>query len=228
MAVATGPALYPGASTFPGTSVFPGQGTAPLIRLRYSTDDQTVLYPTWTNAESSLRSYSTSRGHDAPMSEMDPGTANFNMDNRTRTFDPLNNALIKPFNRYWLYEEFNGSVRDIFRGYALSYGQLWPEQGIDAVAVVNCADEFSVLLSASMPTTSPPRESYSALVGFDNPDGYWDMNEDPIGRSRLPTDPTILPAPRVSGVPLYATAATDRRADLRTSLIRSRRRRAIG
>jgi len=228
MAVSTGTALYPGASTFPGASVFPGQGTAPIIRLRYSTDDQTVLYPAWTNAESSLRSYSTSRGHDAPMSEMDPGTASFNMDNRTRTFDPLNNALIRPFNRWHLYEEFNGSVRDIYKGYALSYGQLWPEMGIDAVAVVNCADEFAVLAASALPVTSPPRESYAALISSDNPDGYWEMSEDPAARTRLAIDPVILPAPRVAGVLLQATVATDRRGDLRNSLLRSRRRRAIG
>ena len=227
MAVATGPALYPGASTFPGASVFPGQGTAPIIRLRYSTSDQTID-PSWTNAESSLRSYSVSRGHDAPMSEMDPGTATFNLDNRTRTFDPLNNAAIRPYNRWWLYEEFNGNVRDIYKGYALSYGQLWPEAGIDAVAVVNCADEFAVLAASALPVTSPPRESYATLIASDNPDGYWEMSEDPAARTRQPVDPVILPAPRVAGVLLQATVATDRRGDLRNSLIKSRRTRAIG
>jgi len=227
VAVATGPALYPGASTFPGASVFPGQGTAPIIRLRYSTSDQTID-PSWTNAESSLRSYSVSRGHDAPMSEMDPGTATFNLDNRTRTFDPLNNAAIRPYNRWWLYEEFNGNVRDIYKGYALSYGQLWPEAGIDAVAVVNCADEFAVLAASALPVTSPPRESYATLIASDNPDGYWEMSEDPAARTRQPVDPVILPAPRVAGVLLQATVATDRRGDLRNSLIKSRRTRAIG
>lgn len=202
-----------------------GQGNSPVIRLLYSTDDQTVgENRAWTEITSSLRSYSTSRGHDAPMSETDPGTAIFNLDNRTRTFDPLNNSAIRPFNKYWLYEEFDGSRQDIFIGYAQSYGQQWPEQGIDAVAIVNCVDELAVLSSMSLPTTSPPRDSYAALIASDNPDGYWDMSEDPTARTREATDPVILPMPRVGGILLPATIATDRRGDLRRNLIKSKRR----
>ena len=222
----TGSPLWPGASTFPGASVFPGQGVAPIIRARYSTDDASVSIPTWIELTASqMRNFATSTGRDDERSEFTAGNATLTLDNRNRTFDPNNNAAIKPLNRLWLYEEFSGEVHSLIKGYVTAWTQQWPQGGLaDATATADMSDEFLVLSQAALPVTTPHRDSYASLAAADNPDGYWDLNEDPTGRTRLFTDPTILPAPRIAGVWVQATPAGDRRGDLRRNIIKPRKR----
>lgn len=139
-----------------------------------------------------MRDYDISHGRSSTLSEFETGQATLTLDNRTRTFDPLNNALIRPFNRWWIYEEFSGVVEDLFRGYAISYANEWPEKGKDAIAVVTIADELAVLAAAGLPATDPVRESYSALIAVDLPEAYFDLNEDPIDRVKIDTGENIV------------------------------------
>jgi hypothetical protein len=167
---------------------------SPIPRCRISYDDVSVATPNWTEVTNAdFRAFTSSRGRDAEHSEFDAGTATASLDNRDRAYDPA--ALpdvIRPLNRIWLYYEFSGVVDDIFKGYVSAWGQDWPGGGwSDAVATANAADEFSVLSQAALPVTSPPRESYADLLATDGPVGYWDMNEDPASRQRLPSEIVI-------------------------------------
>jgi hypothetical protein len=181
MAATTGPALKTSTSQVTSTSTLSGQGLAPIVRGRYSTDDVSVVTPTWIElAASQLRNFGVSRGRDSEQSQFDAGTASVTLDNRDRTFDPVLHATIRPLNRWWLFEEFSGEVQDLFKGYAESYGNQWPGGGwSDAECIVTLADEFKVAALDNLPTTNPPRGSYADLVLFDQPSGYWAMKDDP-------------------------------------------------
>ena len=142
----TGTTLFPGASTFPNTSgVNPGQGPIPLFRCLYSTDNFSVSTPTWVDASADLRSVSVDRGRNSELENFDAGSASVTLNNRTRTYDPNVNALIRPMNRVWIYAEFSGARIDLFRGYAESWGQDWPDGGFDQVAILHAVDEVKVL-----------------------------------------------------------------------------------
>lgn len=220
LSFSVGPAVVTSTTAITSTTIVTGQGNFPLARCRLSYDDVSVPTPSWGEvANADFRSFSSSRGRDNELSEFDAGTASVTFDNRDRSFDPLNNSAIRPLNRVWLYYEFNGRVRDIFKGYASSWGQDWPNGGwSDAVATANASDELLVLSQAALPTTNPPRESYDDLIASDSPIGYWDMSEDPAGRTRVsssddswqfvpPEDPVI-----------------ERRGDLRRAQRGSRRK----
>jgi hypothetical protein len=173
---ATGTAVYPSTSLFPGSSVYPGQGSKPLLVCLYSTDSASVFSPNWTDATADVRAFTTSRGRDNELSRVDPGTARITLNNRDRAYDPAHVAAIRPMNRWWIRQQFAGSTNSIFLGYAHSYGQVWPDKsGVDAVAVVDCTDEFSRLAREKLPTTDPPRDSYQDLVMFDNPAAYYPL-----------------------------------------------------
>lgn len=189
MAVATSdPLIMP----FTMGSAKMGQGTVPLFWLLYSTDDLADSTPNWLDASQSLRSFSTSRGRTTELDEVDAGQMTLNLDNTSRQFDPIANANVRPRNRWWLREQFNGLTNDVFKGYAKSYDQTWPDK-TDAVAVVNCTDEFSILSRDSLPLLDPqppppPTQisaphpvsdaTYSDVVMFDKPSSYWPMNDD--------------------------------------------------
>ena len=211
---------------YPDTNLYPSQGTGPLLRCRLSFDDASDPTPNWTEiANVDIRSFSVRRGRDSELDEFDAGTATVVFDNRDRFFDPNQNASISPLNRLWLYAELNGVIYDLFRGYVDSWELAWPGGGwSDAEATANCVDEFFVLSMMALPTTNPPRESYTDLVAADNPLGFWDMNENPADRVRAPSVEIPYVAPRKAVItaeewgPNHAS-----RADLRR-LRRSRRK----
>jgi len=185
-----GPAVVTGPTVVTGPAVVTGQGPISIIRARYTTDDASISSPVW--QETSIREFDFTRGRSSTLSEFETGQATLTLDNRTRTFDPLNNALIRPFSRWWIYEEFSGAVEDLFRGYAISYVNEWPEKGKDAIAVVTLMDELGVLAAQGLPTTDPVRESYSALIAVDLPEAYWDLNDDPTTRVLLDTGDNVV------------------------------------
>jgi hypothetical protein len=175
---ATGTAVYPSTSLFPGSSVYPGQGTSPMLVCLYSTDPASTFAPNWTDATADVRAFTTSRGRDNELSRVDPGIARITLNNRDRAYDPAHVGAIRPMNRWWIREQFAGSTNSIFLGYAHSYAQLWPERSgsVDAIAVVDCTDEFSRLAREKLPTTDPPRDTYADVVQFDEPHAYWRFN----------------------------------------------------
>lgn len=142
----------------------------------YSTDDASVSTPTWNDATSKVRAFSSSRGRESELAEVDAGTAMLTLDNRTRTFDPVINTAIRPMNRWWIREQFTGETQDIFKGYAESYDQTWPN-GMDAETVVQCADEFKILALDRLPTMNPPRDSYADVIQFDQPGSWWRFDD---------------------------------------------------
>jgi hypothetical protein len=152
-----------------------GQGNQPELWVLYTTDDVSDSVPTWADATQKVRAFSTSRGRESELSEVDAGTATLTLDNRTRTFDPIISGGIRPMNQWWLREQFSGETQDIFKGYADSYDQQW--EGMDAVAVVSCTDEFKVLARDELPATNPPGDSYEDLIIFDRPMAYWRMDD---------------------------------------------------
>src|SRR6476646_17334 len=189
--VNTGTMRYPSTTDFPSTSTYPGQGTSYVMSLLYSTDAFAAPTPTWIDATTDLRGFQVQRGRQTDLDEVDAGTATFNMNNRAREFDPVNNAGIKPRNRWWLREQFNGFTNDVFFGYAESYEQTWPSM-TDAVAVVSCVDEFQVLARSRVPLMDPPRSTYADVVASDNPTSYWRWSDANM-TSTLMTRDTEMP-----------------------------------
>lgn len=195
MAVTTGAALIIPFTV--GTSQIVGQGNFPIVRCRISFDDYAESTPVWNEVTNSdFRGYSTSRGRENEQQTHDAGTATVVLDNRDRAYDPNVNATVTPMNGLWLYEEFSGEVRDIFKGYVDAWQQGWPDGGwSDAVVTATATDEFKVLAMQAVPTTSPPRGTYADLVAVDIPTGYWRLNEDPDQFIQEPVNPPPNPNP---------------------------------
>ena len=146
--------------------------------------------PVWTTATASVRSFSVSRGRETELTEVDAGTATLVLNNRTRTFDPVQNPAIRPLNRWWIRSQFTGETQDVFKGYASSYDQQWTPPS-DATTVVNCTDEFKILSLDRLPTMDPPRATYQALIESDHPVGYWTFDDNPETRLFSPNvDPS--------------------------------------
>lgn len=148
----------------------------------YATDDASVSAPAWIDATSRARGFSSSRGRESELTQIEAGTCTVRVDNRTREFDPVANSSIRPLNRWWIREQFSGETQDIFKGWAERIDQEW--EATDAVAVITCSDEFKLLGLDSLPTTSPPRGSYSEVVESDLPTGYWPLNDPPEFRTQ--------------------------------------------
>lgn len=149
----------------------------------YSISDAVTDPPIWTSVPANkVRGFSTSRGRNSELDEIDAGTATVLVDNRDRTFDPVINTSIRPLNRWWIRTQFNGETHDIFKGYAQLYDQSWPSPGFsDALAIVSCVDEFKVLALDKLPVMNPPRDDYENLVAYDSPTGYWRFTDDTNG-----------------------------------------------
>lgn len=150
-------------------------------QLQLSTDDASDTTPTWIDITQYLRGWSSNRGRSSELDDVNAGTLSLTLSNRDRRFDPTNTTgpyypNLKPMNRVWL-RVTHGSTKDIFIGYVESYEQQHPDLGMDALTVVNAVDEFKVLSLRNQPTSDPPRDSYSDLIQFDRPDGYWPMND---------------------------------------------------
>lgn len=161
-----------------GSGSLMGQGTRPEPLVMYSTSDATTDPPVWTDATTAVRAFSVNRGRASELEEVDAGTASIVVDNATRTFDPIINTAIRPMNRWWIREQFTGETQDVFKGYAESYKPGWlSKRNTEAHVTVSCADEFKVLALGRLPVTSPPRDTYTDVVLFDAPSGYWQFPE---------------------------------------------------
>ena len=188
-----------------GTGAIVGQGNGPEAWVIYTTDDASNTSPAWLDATPKLRNFGTSRGRESELSSFDAGNATVTLDNRTRTFDPNSNAAIKPFNRWWIREQFTGETHDLFKGYAESYDNQWPNGGwSDAECVVTCTDEFKVLALDALPVTTPVRDTYAEVISSDNPEGYWRLNVPPVLQVQSATDVGSQPVPPN---PLHIAAA---------------------
>lgn len=183
------------ANTGPSTSLpltlpfTPGQGPFPVVRCYHTTDDATNPSPVWVDRTPKMRFYSTSRGRQNELSEFEAGTASVVFDNRDRALDPVINSAIRPFNRIWLFEDYSNETRDLFKGYAESWQQGWAPGGTaDATSTVSAADEFKPLNLNKLSVTDPPRDTYQDVILFDNPAGYWRM-DNPDGS--LTEDPAV-------------------------------------
>ncbi len=165
----------------------PGQGPYPVAWVLYTTDDASDTDPLWVDATRKVRSFTVSRGRSNEQGEVDAGTATIVLDNRARLFDPVFSTGVRPMNRWRILEQFTGETQSVFIGYAESYDQTWT-QPFDAVATVNCTDEFKILALDGLPTTSPPRQSYAELISYDAPDGHWELDDDPESLIAVPAD----------------------------------------
>jgi hypothetical protein len=176
---------------------FDDVGDPPESWVLYSTDDASVSTPAWIDATSKVRAFSVSRGRENELAEVDAGTGTITLNNRTRTFDPVSNPLIRPMNRWWIRVQLAGETQDIFKGYANSYDQTWPGK-VDALAIVNCSDEYKVLALDAQPTTVPPRSSYADLIQSDNPLVYWSLDDDPVLLVQSPVTPIAEQPPALA------------------------------
>lgn len=158
-----------------------GQGDKPELWALWSFSDAQTDPPVWVSLPPSrVRSFSTSRGRDNERQEIDAGTATVELDNRDRAFDPTYSSglyypNVRPRNRVWLREQFNGVTNDLFKGYVESYDQQWPGGGwSDAVTVVEAVDEFKLLNLKRLPAMDPiDAPDYPGVVGSDAPSHYF-------------------------------------------------------
>lgn len=198
----TGTASFPSTTSFPSATDYPGQGEHPYIWVLYTTDDAAVASPNWLDATSKARNWGVLRGRESEQGEVDAGTADITVDNRTREFDHIEDPLIRPMNRWWIRSQFTGETQDRFKGYAEAYARPKPDgfEMSDAIIVVHCADEQKVLTLDALPTTSPPRGGYADVVLSDNPAGYWPLDEDPATLVQSAVVPPSPEAPPVGPV----------------------------
>lgn len=163
-----------------GPTSLMGQGKRPELWVLWSFSDAQTDPPAWVTVTSRVRSFETSRGRDSERQEIDAGTATVVLDNRDRAFDPTYTSgtyypNVRPRNRVWLREQFNGSTNDLFKGYVESYGQQWPAPGMsDALTVVEAADEFKLLNLKCLPGMDPvTAPDYPGVVAADAPSVYF-------------------------------------------------------
>lgn len=173
-----GAKLYPGTIT-PGDAIYPGQGQQPVLQVLWSYDEVAIATPSWEYLrDDQIRSWSINRGRNSELETIDAGTCTLTLDNRDRAFDPSVNPSVRPMNGVWVREQFAGETQDMFVGYVESIDQQWPAPGIsDAICIINVVDEFKVLALDALPVMNPPRDSYADLIAFDEPTGYWRMND---------------------------------------------------
>ena len=196
------PDLYPGvtypgeADAYPGGTTFPGSDI-PVIEVLYSTDNATDTDPSWTYVPASeFMGYSVDRGRETELEEIDAGTCSIHLRNHERDWDPSHNASIRPMNRWQVRTKFQGVTQSRFVGWADAYDLSWPEAGKDSRVTVRCSDEQKILNLSKLPTMNPPRDTYTDLVMFDEPHGYWRMDDE---------FDTTLQATAAAGDPLTAT-----------------------
>jgi hypothetical protein len=185
-----------------GAGAVMGQGTKPETQVLVSFSDTAIDPPVWSDVTARVRSFSTSRGRNSELSEHDAGTATVMLDNRDRAFDPTYSGSpyypnVRPMNRVWIREMFNGVTNSVFKGYVEAYDQQWPDGGFsDAITVVAAADEFKVLTKAGLPVTEPPRDTYADVVQADFPTGYWRCKDQPSSNLLAGTvGPPLTPIP---------------------------------
>jgi hypothetical protein len=159
-----------------------GSGSQPRARLLVSFDDADTDPPTWTDYTSRVRALSSSRGRENELGQFDAGTGQAAFDDRDRELDPLANTSVRPMNRLWILERFDGSAFSIFKGYIEAWQHTYDQTGIvDAVSTASASDEYKVLSWSAMPGFSPERSSYDEVIASDTPDGYWPLS-DPVER----------------------------------------------
>jgi hypothetical protein len=182
--------------------------------IAYTTDDASDTTPTWTTvAEADVRSVDVSRGREDELGRVEAGTAQLTLNNRSREFDPQVVTNLRPMNRWRLRLIHNSVTYDVFLGYAESYEQSCPGLGFDAVTTVRLVDEFKVLALAKLPAMDPPTaQSYSDVVRFDEPQGYWQLQGLLEGAIYAPAvGPTSLAMNTMTRVasPIVGDAAVD-------------------
>ncbi len=192
---------------------------APTWDIAYTTDDASDTTPSWTTvALRDIRSVDVSRGRDDELGRVDAGTATVVLNNRTRSYDPQVVSGLRPMNRWRLRATYNAVTYDVFLGYAESYEQSWPGTGKDAITTVRLVDEFKILALGKLPVMNPPVATYAEVVKFDNPQGYWQM-QDPNGSDLRIMKPTVgsaeLAADTVSreSTPIVGDPDVDRLSD---------------
>lgn len=169
----------PSVNLAPSTSLAPNQPHTVMPWLQYTTDDAGDTDPLWRDATAYLRGFDSKRGRADERSLVDAGTVTFELSARDRVLDPTENTLLEPMNRWKLSAQFGSKTEMVFLGYADSYDLSYPQSGKDSIVTVACSDEFKVLALDNLPTTDPPRDTYGAVVMFDQPSGYWRMDDDP-------------------------------------------------
>jgi hypothetical protein len=176
-----------------GAGAVMGQGLKPELLAYMSFDDVSDPTPNWTQmAPDRVRSFSSSRGRESELSEHDAGTATVVLSNRDRAFDPTYASSpyypnVRPLNQVWLLRQFNGDTESMFKGYVESYDMSWPDAGMsDSLATANAVDEIKILNLQKLPDTDPPRDSYSDLIGFDDPVSYWKFQDLNLKRVIVP------------------------------------------
>jgi hypothetical protein len=119
-------------------------------------DPPGVVSPTWTDLTSRLIGYSTARGRQMELDEIETGTLTATLRNQDRQLDPLLTSSVYypnvvPIRQSRLQVSAQGVVYDVFRGDVQDWPQDW--QGLQNLTPIQAFDAFDALADADFTST---------------------------------------------------------------------------
>ena len=158
--------------------------------LEFSRDPISDTTPTWVDVTAYLlkADWSVVMSKEGDSTILD-ASATFVLNNQDRRFEPDYAAGayypdVTDMRRFrWRVQNGVGSGTTYAEGiwFVAEWQPEWPDEAIDNVCVVVCADGKAVLANDDLPPLDPPSaSSYDDVVSFDEPWGFWGLG-DPEG-----------------------------------------------
>lgn len=174
--------------------------------------------PTWVPVTTDVREVSIRRGRSNEYQNFEAGTATVVLDNRARTYDPINtastyNGQLLPKKQIRIRATTSSTVA-VFQGYIKGWPVSMTDAGFDSTVTIECYDALGLLATEEMPDDVADKYIRSL-----NPRHYWPLTDpiDPLNISTTQlqdfgTAPMPLTAPytvRTSNGPGLAVGLPD-------------------
>lgn len=174
--------------------------------------------PTWVDVTSDVREVTTRRGRSDEYQNFEAGTATVVLDNRARTYDPINTAGTYYANllpkKQIRIRATATSTFDVFQGYIKGWPVSMTDAGFDSTVTIECYDALALLATEEMPNDVADKYIRSL-----SPRHYWPLTDpiDPLDISTTQlqdfgSSPQALTAPvevRTSNAPGLAIGLPD-------------------
>ena len=111
--------------------------------------DDPLATPTWVDISTFVRQFSTKRGRNRVLDDMQAGVATIVLDNTDSRFDPNDTGSphspnVRVFTPIRIRAVHNSITYDVYRGFATGWPQTYPGFK-DSVVVLNCVDGFKLM-----------------------------------------------------------------------------------
>jgi hypothetical protein len=150
------------------------------VLLEFSEDDLSDTTPTYVDVTSYCRGIEWWSGIDTEGDEPQPGGAVIRMRSTNRDWEPdYTGGRFYP--NVTTYRRFRLTVNGVAEGifYTTGFAIDYPAGTGYSEVTITCADGFEVLALDNLPLMDPPdADSYSDVVDFDEPWGYWRLGEE--------------------------------------------------